>query len=297
MSHERLAIGSGELRAVVLPGLGAGLAEVTFRRAGQDVPVLRSWNGTSTNPSTFASFLLIPWSNRIAGGGITVDGRFYPIAPNREGSALPIHGEGFQAAWQVLAAEPDRVRLGFASSATPPWDYRAEALYETAGATLTMRLSLEHRADHRAPYGLGFHPWFPRTAGTRLTAPAERVWHEDEEHLPTECVPVAQEPDWDFAQARGLPPGRINNAFCGWNGVALITWPELALELQLAASPLLSTYILYSLGAEAGFFCLEPVSHPVNAFHLPGGPEAHGLRLLGRGQTLEAAVQLTVREP
>lgn len=37
------------------------------------------------------------------------------------------------------------------------------------------------------------------------------------------------------------------------------------------------------------FFCFEPVSHPVNAHHLPGRP---GLHLLHPGQTCQLTVTL-----
>jgi aldose 1-epimerase len=40
---------------------------------------------------------------------------------------------------------------------------------------------------------------------------------------------------------------------------------------------------LFSPGADAGFFCFEPVSHAVDAFHLAGGPQVHGLKILRPG--------------
>ena len=40
-------------------------------------------------------------------------------------------------------------------------------------------------------------------------------------------------------------------------------------------------------------FCFEPVSHPIDAFHLPGRP---GLRVLAQGEVLELRVQLRVQE-
>jgi aldose 1-epimerase len=41
-----------------------------------------------------------------------------------------------------------------------------------------------------------------------------------------------------------------------------------------------------------GFFCIEPVSHPVNAHHLPGRP---GLRLLEQGQSQSAELGFSLR--
>ncbi|MFK7674070.1 aldose 1-epimerase, partial [Pseudomonas sp. 2024-204] len=41
------------------------------------------------------------------------------------------------------------------------------------------------------------------------------------------------------------------------------------------------------------FFCFEPVTHPVNAHHLPGHP---GLTLLHKGQTLGISCTLHVKD-
>ncbi|KPB35512.1 Aldose 1-epimerase family protein [Pseudomonas savastanoi pv. phaseolicola] len=38
-----------------------------------------------------------------------------------------------------------------------------------------------------------------------------------------------------------------------------------------------------------GFFCFEPVSHPVNAHHLPGRP---GLSLLRQEESMELTISL-----
>ena len=36
------------------------------------------------------------------------------------------------------------------------------------------------------------------------------------------------------------------------------------------------------------FVCFEPVSHPVGAFNLPGGPHHYGLKTLRDGESLRA---------
>jgi hypothetical protein len=66
----------------------------------------------------------------------------------------------------------------------------------------------------------------------------------------------------------------------GWDGRARIEWPGRKLAVEITASENLGTYVLYSPAGERDFVCFEPVSHPVDAFNLPGGPEAHGLRML-----------------
>ena len=44
---------------------------------------------------------------------------------------------------------------------------------------------MRHLGPDPLPYGLGVHPWFPRTPGTRLTAPVQGVWLCGDDPLPT----------------------------------------------------------------------------------------------------------------
>jgi aldose 1-epimerase len=162
----------------------------------------------------------------------------------------------------------------------------ARATYALRDGFLDATLTVENRAAIRLPYGLGFHPWFPRRAGTSLTATASRVWLEDERHLPSGTAAVAAHPAWDFSRGAKLPAGWINNGFDGWDGHASILQSEDGIALDLEASPELGVFILYSPSADAGFFCFEPVSHPVDAHH------GEGLTVLEPGQSMSANMRL-----
>jgi aldose 1-epimerase len=132
------------------------------------------------------------------------------------------------------------------------------------------------------------HPYFPRTANTRLQAPAEQVWLCDAATLPTERVALPAE--WDFQQLKTLPKALVDNGFCQWNGHCLIQQPDLGFELECRAHG--SDYYLLYCPPGLDFFCVEPVSHPVNAHHLPGRP---GLRLLEQGQSMALGLSLHYR--
>ena len=289
---KQVQITSSHLHLAVLPELGAAIARLDWR-AGE-IPILRPWDGLRADPNSLGCYFLLPWSNRISGGGITLGGRFFALQPNVPGEPFPIHGDGWQKPWTVTEQGRDHLRLALESASQPPFDYRAELDYALAGPVLDIRLAVEHRGLPGVPYGLGFHPWLPRTPGTTLEAPAQAVWLEDERHLPTRRESLGDHPDWDFCEFRPLPEGWINNGFVNWSRRARIAWPDRDLLLDVEATPELGTYILFSPGAESDFFCFEPVSHPVDAFRLPGGPEAHGLRLLQPGDRLQAGIRLTV---
>ncbi|MDG4884072.1 aldose 1-epimerase [Mesorhizobium sp. WSM4884] len=273
----------GRARLVLAPENGAAIARYDALIIGSaPVALLKPGDGTGASGCQ----LLLPWSNRISGGGFTFDGRFHAVPPNVPGEAFPIHGDGFQKPWRLARRTDTEAELVLEDGAIGPYRYAASVGYALRDGSLEAKLTVENRAGMRLPYGLGFHPWFPRGDTTLLQATARRVWLEDERHLPVGVVPVSERPDWDFERPIPLPLEWVNNAFDGWNRRASITQLEDGIKVTLSASPELAVYILYSPSPDAGFFCFEPVSHLVDAHH------GEGLRALEHGETMSAEMRL-----
>ena len=291
-----IAIEYGNLRAEVVPSLGGGLARLDLMRDGAAVPILRPWpDGSTDDPNDLALYPMVPWTNRISGGGFAFGGRFHPLPQNLAGEPCPIHGDGWQSSWSVASASAARICLARTSASVGPYRYDASLDYSMAADGLTVRLSATNRGEIALPFGLGLHPWLPRTPGARLRAIARAVWLQDERHLPTSLAALANHPNWDFASLRPLPEGWINNSFMQWDGHAEIRWEDRGVMLNITASPPLTAYILYSPDQTAPFFCFEPVSHGVDAHNLPPGPEAHGLVILPPGATLASECRFAAR--
>lgn len=195
----------------------------------------------------------------------------------------------------MTARSAAHATLELVSEGPGPYRYRAVLNYSLDPNGLAMRLNVTNRGEFELPFGAGFHPWLPRTPPTLLTAPAATVWLEDADHLPTNPVPVSTREDWDFSLPQTLPPAWINNGFAGWNRRAAVEWRDRGLALDIAASDRLNTYLLYSPGRDADFFCFEPVSHIVDAHNLPGGPAANGLAVLAPGENLSVSCRFTLR--
>jgi aldose 1-epimerase len=281
----RLAAGS--LVAEVMPSLGGGVARFDVLRGQQRIEVFRaSLGGDTDDPNTLGLYVLVPWSNRISNRGFNFGGAFHPLLPNAPGEPCPIHGDGWLSPWRISSSGDRFARLEREAVGPGSYCYGAVLDYVLDPDGMTIRLKATNLGSIALPFGLGFHPWFPRTPATQLMAPAKLVWLEDARHLPTERVAVASRPEWDFSSFRSLPAGWINNGFVGWNGHASIRWEDRGLALEIEAGPPLSNFTLYSPSADARFFCFEPVSHAVDAHNLPPGPEAHGLVILAPGATL-----------
>lgn len=240
---DAVELADGRASLVVSPREGAAILRYDALRPGRaPTPLIKPSKGLLK----FGSQLLVPWSNRISGGGFEFEGRFHALEPNVEGEPFPLHGGGFQRPWRLTRRTSTEMELVLENGAIGPYRYHASVRYALEDGALGAVLTVENRATIRLPYGLGFHPWFPRSPRTLLQASARRVWLEDERHLPTAVVSLTSRPDWDFSQAALLPDTWVNNAFEGWDGRASITQPDDAITVTVDTSLTLNVFVLYS---------------------------------------------------
>lgn len=289
---ERIVLETGEAVVEIVPRLGGSLAAFDLMVGGDRVPILRRWTGEWENPRAFASSPMVPWFNRISGGGFRFGGKFYAIAPNDPLEPFPIHGDGWYSPWEIAARRPDSVTLRLRSQAIPPFDYEATQTLTLAGARLDMTLALKHLGRAPLPYGLGQHPWFVRTPATRLHAPATGVWPTQPPQFPASMKTDPIPEKWNFSRPHALPADRIDNGFAGWNGRARIDWPDRGVAVDVEADSGVRFYQVYSPDGNSPFFCFEPVTHPNNALAMPEPPEETGLRVLLPGEETAMRVAL-----
>lgn len=234
-----------------------------------------------------ACFPLVPFGNRIEHNGFRFEGRDHSLSPNTA-DPLVLHGDGWLRPWAILRQDRHSIvfqRRQDASDASP-FAYEATETIAICDDCLTLSLSVVNRAGRTLPYGVGFHPYFPRTPKTRLVARAKRYWPERENHLPGAATPLPE--DLNFSEGATLPERWLNNAFDGWDGTSRIEWPETGLAVSIEASSGLDHFVLYAPSATDGFFCFEPMSHRPNAHHAPDG----GLVPLASGETLAGTIAL-----
>lgn len=277
---------AGAAAALILPEMGAGLARLDWR----GLPVLRPWTGRAGDgPFALAMNLLAPFSNRISQPFAWAGAR-HGVPPNLPGEPFAIHGDAFQRAWTVEDRGTESATLSV-TGGIGPWRHVTRVTYALAPGGLTCALSITNAGDAPLPFGGGFHPWFPRAADTAVAFRATGWWPEDARHLPATTAPQPLPPDLVRDLPGPLPAGWINAGLAGWDGRATIQSGGLRILLGATGC---ATLLLYSPGAAAGFFCLEPVSHPVDAHNLPGRP---GLIPLAPGETLHLGLSLAWDAP
>ncbi|MDQ7990576.1 MAG: aldose 1-epimerase [Candidatus Dactylopiibacterium sp.] len=291
MTASRITLENTSQRLVLLPELGASVANWDLRRDKAWHPLWRPYQ-PSESRRIIASFALLPWSNRLPGGGFALDGSFHAMASNRADSAVPVHGTGWMQAWRVAEHSATHAVLE-AEAFHPvgyPWHYRARQHFALDGDTMTMRVDITHLGALRLPYGLGFHPYIVRAPGMRMRFGASGYWRAED------CIPVGEPlplpPEWDFNTLREVGDGLIDHNFCGCDGRMTLERPDLDLRLdwQTTEPAGLDTAIVYR-PQHGEWFCYEPVTHITGAHARPGLP---GLRLLETGETLSLAVRQTL---
>lgn len=285
-------------RLGLVPSLGGSVAAWQLERPQGARDLWRPWDGVTPDLYTLASFAMVPWSNRISGGGFTHAGRFHPMRPNRPGEPYPIHGDGWLQPWQLEQTAADTMAMTLESRHFDgnPYAYRAVQTFRLVEGGLDQELRVRHLGREPLPYGLGVHPWFPRTPGTRIWAPVQGVWLSGADPLPmghTGDFPAGWNLN-DGVQAHG---GLIDNGYSGWGGTARIAWPESGLELSVTMPHFQRDggaarhFCLVYRPPRGPAFCFEPITQPIDAFHLPGAP---GLRVLERDGEFTLAIQWRV---
>ena len=277
-----LVIENATLSLQILPEAGGGIASFDWHGRTEPIPLMRPFElppksqHHEIDPNQLACYPLLPWSNRITEGGFDIDGRWIALPLNREEEPWPIHGSGWQRAWQVQSHTPHEIQLSLRESSAEAYCYEATLHYVLHDDALQVDLAVTNTGTAAMPFGLGLHPYFPRHGEVSLLAPASHVWINDgQSPIPVDRVAVP--PSWDFRNERALPNGGVDNAFYAWNGEAVIHWSALQLGLRIKAEA--DAFVLYT-PADKDFFCFEPVDHPINAVHLPGGAAANGMTIL-----------------
>ena len=292
---DRLLIENADAIIEVLPLLGGAIGAFDVKLGPDRIPIFRPWTGEWENPRAYASNPIVPWFNRIQGGGFTFAGKFHPIAPNDPLEPFPIHGDGWHSPWEVLDHSGASITLRLRSNAIPPFEYEATQVISLSRSTLDMLLAVKHLGREPLPYGLGQHSWFVRTPGVTLQARADGAWLEQPPDFPASPVPESIPAIWDFSEPKPLPEHFIDNGFAGWDGRARIAWPDRGVAVEIEADPGVRFYHVYSLNADCPFFCFEPVTHENNALGKPGTPEENGLRVLAPGEETSMRVRFEAK--
>jgi len=295
-------IQSDRFRVAVTPAKGGSILAMAVKRNGEWIDVTPDARRPETQMRA-ASWLMLPYSNRIRDGKFTFEGREYTLA-NAKNHA--IHGDVRNRLWKVVERTPQRLVLEFESATVAdfnwPWPILARVEIEVEGDQLVQRLKLENRGDTTMPAGFGWHPYFRRWL-SRDGEPVELQFRVTRIHpdgsadgLPSSnadglpdgpSLPLPAE--LDFSKSRPLGDLRLDACFGGFDGRAEIGWPESGVRLLMECSPNV-THLVCFAPADRPLVAVEPVANATDGVNLLAtGAEHSGVIPLPAGKALDAS--------
>jgi len=285
---EIVELAAGDVRVAVDTAHGARLASLVL--GGRERLV-----GPPDPPDSsirWGCFLMAPWPGRLGEGRLIWQDRVFQL-PRTHGRHA-IHGLVHDRAWAVtarsttaLAAEIELRPAGW------PFDGRVRQTISVEPDGVLLEAEIE--ADEPMPASLGWHPWFDRGgADPRIRVAADHILAV-RGMIPTgEQEPVSGRTD--LRSGPRLGRRRLDDAYPAARSPAVITWPDLALQLEFG--PPLSTIVVHT---PARAFCVEPQTAWPNALGQTAGersdqaPEPardQGIARLDAGQKLVARLRL-----
>ena len=288
------------LRTAIDPNQGTGLHSFQACRDGAWLSLMPDVDDPSCDLAA-ASFLMVPYSNRIAQGTFTFAGQQYKL---QNASNHAIHGDVRKRPWTIAQQDTDRLVCTFKSADCEnvnwPWPFAVRAEYELDGPALRQRLVIENRADRPMPAGCGWHPFFnraptPTDSAVHLEFQVEGAYPDGYGNRipsgPTEPLGYHQ----DFRAAKPLAPNNfLDTCFHGYDGSGHIAWPASGIRLRFACSAACTHLILYNPPGKP-YFAMEPVTNANDGVNVYAhGDQTSGIAVLQPGQALEASFEMQV---
>lgn len=296
-----LHLDAGAAHVLLLPGIGGAIGAFSWR----DEHVLRPLPDgaiAAADVRRAASYPLVPYSNRIRAAQLDFSGNAYALKRNFGDHPHAIHGVGWQRAWRAGAVSATRAILSLDHDTQDdgdhawPWPFRATQCFDLATgprhATLTATLTIQNIGPASFPFGLGWHPFFPRDATTNVSFAADAVWINDTTQLPQQHIRATG--SWDFASPRPFGAETIDNVFCGWAGTATLRSPARGIVTRIDADSACRWLVVYA-PAGRDFVALEPVTHETDAFNRHAAGETQtGTRVLAPGAAFSCTMRIAV---
>jgi aldose 1-epimerase len=260
----------------ILPEAGASIAFARIKFGGQWRDFMRPTpEANYGNPSDCASFVLVPWSNRIRDARFRFEGAEYQLTPTgSEGMAS--HGVGRNYPWRDEALEPQRAWLQFNtgdySGLNFPFRFSTWIEYRLEGANFVISTTLRNEDSRNMPGAFGHHPYYQREFdgpgdSVQLEIPCTEYF-ELTNYLAT-AAPVPIVPRLDFRQLRSLGSDEINDCLTGREGNRPIrfVYSRSGQQIALHADAILACVVLFTPAGKP-FFAVEPVTNANDGFNL-----------------------------
>lgn len=289
-----ITLAAAGYRLTLTPDFGASWLSASWQHPdGQDValilPLVDPREGLNAG-----NFIMAPFTNRICDGDFSFEGHAYHTEVNHPHEGMAIHGNARDQAWQVISQGPDQVELCLTYSGPGPWQYELRQRLRLSPAGIEAHLTLNNLGARPMPFGMGYHPWFERTAKAQISFASKGAHRQDARALPlVQTDPIAGLDAASVQPLESLAP--LDHCFSDWEPQrAVITWPEYHTQLTMTAEGALKHFQLYVPPGKP-LFCAEPVSHLPDVINRPQLGQKAAMTTLAPGKSFSGSMTLTAR--
>jgi aldose 1-epimerase len=297
MNSDVVVMEKDGVRAAVDPAKGCGVMGFWVEKSGEWLALMPDASDASLGLKA-ASFLMVPYSNRIEDGHFSFAGMEYQLE-NGEGHA--IHGDVRGREWTIETSASDRLGCRFRTADQQgvnwPWAFEAYIEYALDGGVFSSTLTLLNKGETSMPAGFGWHPYFSRRL-TKESEPVHLAFRVDSAYpdannnrIPSGPLQGLQD-NQDFLVEKELASDNfLDTCFYGYDGKGYIAWPHSGVRLHFECSEVCRHLILYN--PPQPYFAVEPVTNANNGVNLYNqGDASSGVKVLAPGQGMEGRFTL-----
>lgn len=281
--------------------IGTSIVGMKININGKWVDVLRPTSDSSISDGAsggFASFTMMPYSNRIKEGMLTFEGKTHKLDINND-DGHRIHGDVRNCEWEVVKNTNNIAVTAIDKSdiASSDWPFAFEGgmIHEIDGKSLIITMSLKNLSDCNMPAGFGIHPYFVRKIGNSiekvmLEAPLDGIYPGDTP-IPTGTY-VNLYDRVDFTKEKELTTEFLDNCFALSESTAKFTWPDAGVVMTMKADPIFKHVIIYCPQDDKRYFAFEPVTNCNDGFNMyEKGIKDTGTVVLSPGDELTGSIK------
>ncbi|OXM85130.1 aldose 1-epimerase [Paenibacillus rigui] len=316
-----LELVSGGYRAVIVPGVGSHVAELS--KPGDGLSLLRtapSGEVLRKSAQRYGIPALFP-PNRIMEGKFSTPYRTYELPLNSSDGKDFMHGILHKRPWKVQASGV--LENGAAQAvlvmhmgqdgemfAYFPHEFTYELTYTLSEEGLHQQVRITNHSGEPMPLGVGFHtalrvPFHPegREEDYRLTVSVGQAWGLTPSFVSDGTLHPLEEADQALRHEgirptgapyakhfTGEPMEHLGRRFYG----AVLTDTSRGISLVYEADPAYGHWTIWNDDGQSGFICPEPQTWTNNAPNVELPEAVTGFRLLAPGEVWTASTRLYV---
>jgi aldose 1-epimerase len=289
MNNFRIKLENKNIVVEVAPACGGSITRFDYKYNNINIPIFRRCDDDLINQFSAlgaSCFPLLPYSNRLRHGEFMVERKSYHHKLNCLPEIHSSHGDAWMRPWGIINASDDHIEMHLQAKDDQPIKYAATQIIQLEKDAISIRIKITNKDLILAPFGIGIHPYFPRTPDSQLMCDLASEWTLDNDLMPVQLVPnPIKEQMKNGILVDKLP---TEGAFNSSSTDAYISLQSNQFFVKMETKPKMQHAILWCPAGQS-FFCYEPVSHMIDGFNMSNsGCDNTGVKYIPPNASYEA---------